>query len=346
MENKKKQAEQQNSQEFNVMDILWYLLTNWKWYVLTLIVCMALAYNRYIHSPRTYFSSIDVLINDPSQSDGVVGLGRYSSVFNAVNISNELHMLRSKELLEKMVRDTHADMLFTIRIQLYQGDMYGREPVNIEFMDSIPPNSCSFTMHIKDRTHCILSEFYEASPEVDVPFGQTVKTPAGRLRITLTDRFDNSWIDLETHVTKFPVESIVRLYHNAISIQQDDESASVLTLALQDQSYQRAQAVLRGIVDVYNADARTSKQQVARKTAEFVNERIEIIGNELGGVADEMVSFKRNNRLLDPSDAAQRYMGEVYATEDQKYDKDVQLHMAQALRDYLVNPELPSMALL
>ena len=99
---KKKQTEQQSSQEFNVMDIVWYLLSNWKWYILALAVCLALAYNRYIHSERTYYSSIDVLINDPSNSDGVVGLSRYSSVFNAVNIANELHMLRSKELLEKM----------------------------------------------------------------------------------------------------------------------------------------------------------------------------------------------------------------------------------------------------
>ena len=113
-----KNNSQQNEQSFNVMDILRYLLSNWKWYVLSLAVCLVLAYNKYIHTPRTYFSSIDVLINDPSNSDGVVGLGKYSSVINAVNISNEMHMLRSKELLEKMVHDTHADMLYTIRIQL------------------------------------------------------------------------------------------------------------------------------------------------------------------------------------------------------------------------------------
>ena len=80
------------------MDILRYLFTNWKWYILSLAISLGLAYNQYIHSPRTYFSSIDVLINDPSNSDGVVGLGKYSSVINSVNISNELHMLRSKEL--------------------------------------------------------------------------------------------------------------------------------------------------------------------------------------------------------------------------------------------------------
>ena len=269
METKNKQSLSQSTQEFNVMDILWYLLSNWKWYVLALAVCITLAYNKYIRAPRTYYSSIDVLINDPSNTDGVVGLGRYSSVINSINISNELHMLRSKELLEKMVRNTHTDMRYTIRIQLYQGDMYDREPVRITFMDSIPVQSANFTMHIKDLRHCVLSEFYDGSPEIDVLFGQVVETPVGHLKVELTPKFDDSWINLETHITKLPVENVVRYYHNAISIRQNDDQASIITLALQDDSYQRARAVLRGLIEVYNADARTTKQQISVKTAEF-----------------------------------------------------------------------------
>ena len=47
MENIKKQN---TEAEFNFMDILWYLLSNWKWYVVALAACLCLAYNKYIHS--------------------------------------------------------------------------------------------------------------------------------------------------------------------------------------------------------------------------------------------------------------------------------------------------------
>ena len=105
----------------------------------------------------------------------MVGLGKYSSVINSVNIANELHMLRSKELLEKMVYNTHANMLYTIRIQLYQGDMYGHEPVRIEFLDSTLQQGAQFTFHIKDKKHIVLSEFYEGCPALKVNFGDVVK---------------------------------------------------------------------------------------------------------------------------------------------------------------------------
>ena len=61
----KKNNSNQTSQEFNVMDIFRYLLHNWKWYVLAIAVSLIIAYNKYIHTQRTYYSSVDVLINDP-----------------------------------------------------------------------------------------------------------------------------------------------------------------------------------------------------------------------------------------------------------------------------------------
>jgi len=277
--NSRNKENRQTDTSVNIIDILLYLLSYWKWFLLTLVVCLGLAYYKYIHTGPTYFSSIDVMINDPSEKSNVIGLDRYNNAINSVNVANEMHMLQSKELLEKMVQNTHADLNFTIRIQLYQGDMYGREPVDIVFYDSIRASrGVSFSMRIQDEKYVILSDFYEDGPVLKVPFDAMVDTPAGKLKLTLTDKFDNSWINLETHVTKYPLESVVRKYHNAISIRQDDESASILTLALQDNSYRRAQAVLKGLIDVYNADAMESKNLVSVNTAKFLEERIEVIG--------------------------------------------------------------------
>ncbi len=198
-----------HEQEVNVMDILRYLLSNWKWYALALTVCLTLAYNNFIRAPRTYYSSIDVLIKDPSNRGDYIGMDKYNNAINSVNIANEMHMLSSKELIEKMIHNTHCDISYTIRIQLYQGEMYGRSPVIIEFLDSTKVWAASFTMHIKDNNHAVLSEFYEGSEKVKVPFGEIVNTPVGRIRMTLTSWFDDTWIDLETHVTKHPIEEMI-----------------------------------------------------------------------------------------------------------------------------------------
>ena len=94
---------QRAESDINLFDIMRYLLANWKWFVLSLGICLTVAYYNFIHAPRTYFSSLDIMIKDPSgSSSGMVGLDKYSSAINAVNVSNEMHMLRSKELLEKI----------------------------------------------------------------------------------------------------------------------------------------------------------------------------------------------------------------------------------------------------
>ena len=330
---------QRAESDINLFDIMRYLLANWKWFVLSLGICLTVAYYNFIHAPRTYFSSLDIMIKDPSgSSSGMVGLDKYSSAINAVNVSNEMHMLRSKELLEKMVRETKAYMLYTIRVQLYQEDMYDRQPVNIEFCDTIHDQYANFEMHIKNSEYCELSDFYEGSPTVKVPFGKEVDTPAGRLIITLNERFDNTWINLTTHVTRFTVASIVTYYHNAISIRQNDEMASILTLSLKDSSHKRAQAVLRGLIKAYNEDAREIKQQVSVNTANFINERIAIITDELGEVESKLADFKINNKMSNPDGIAERYMDETFDYDSKMFDLEVELRMANSLIDYFNNP--------
>lgn len=339
MENNNRNKNQQTDSGINLVDILLYLLSYWKWYLLALMVCLGLAYYKYITTGPTFFSSVDVMINDPSEkSNNIIGLDRYNSAINAVNVANEMHMLQSKELLEKMVQNTHADLNFTIRIQLYQGDMYGREPVDIVFYDSLQVRSASFTMRIQDEEYVLLSDFTKDGPTYRVPLDSIVQTPAGRMKISLTEKFDDSWINLETHVTKYPIESVVRKYHNAISIRQDDESASILTLALQDDSYRRAQAVLKGLIDVYNTDALESKNSVSVNTAKFLEDRIEVIGQELGGVDAELADYKRRNKILNPSSSAQIYADESHTYSNEQVDKEIQLRMAQSMKDYLDNP--------
>ena len=282
----------------NVLDILKYLAANWKWFVLSIAICLCAAYYKYIITPRTYYSNISVLVQEAGNGSKLIGLDKFSNSINGVNVSNEMHMLLSKELIRKMVYNTRANVCFTIRVQLFQGDMYGNEPVLIEFLDSAKYDAVHFTMKIKDASQAVLSDFHEGSKTLIVPIGKVVSTPAGRIRMTLTEHFNSTWIDLETHVTRYPIESIVRYYHNAISIRQNDEQASIINLALQDNSYRRAQAVLRGLIDVYNEDALQTKQLVSVNTAKFIDERLAVIDKELSGTDEEIAQFKVANKMI------------------------------------------------
>ena len=53
---------------------------------------------------------------------------------------------------------------------------------------------------------------------------------------------------------------MVNYYKNALGIQQEEEEASILTLALKDSSPARAEDVLNTLITVYNEEAIKRKE--------------------------------------------------------------------------------------
>ena len=85
-----------------MVDLLLYLASKWKWFVLSVLVFGGLAYVWYASSPLVYFRSATVIIKDPSNKTTTAGLDRYDNFINKANVANEILQFRSK----KLMRDT------------------------------------------------------------------------------------------------------------------------------------------------------------------------------------------------------------------------------------------------
>lgn len=190
-------------------------------------------------------------------------------------------------------------------------------------------------MTLKDAKTVTLSDFsgIEAKPSYEVALNDTVAIIEGmNVVVTATNYLRDSWLNTPIRVQKLPVESMVNYYKNALGIQQEEEEASILTLALKDSSPARAEDVLNTLITVYNEEAIKEKNQVAVNTANFINERLIIIERELGNVESNLESFKQRNQIVDIASSAGMYM-----TESQKYNADAmeletQLRLANLLR--------------
>lgn len=92
------------------------------------------------------------------------------------------------------------------------------------------------------------------------------------------------------------------------------------------------------LITVYNEEAIKDKNQVAVNTANFIQERLIIIQNELGNVESNLQAYKQRNQVVDLSSS-----GNMYMNESQKYNSDAleletQLRLATYIKDYLTNP--------
>lgn len=330
-----------NDQGLNIVDLFLYLASQWKWFLLSILICGGIAWYNYARAPLVYFRSATVIIKDPSNKASTSGLDRFDNFINKVNVANEILQFRSKKLMREVVQRVHADVSYQIKDGLRSNELYNESPVLVRLPDALAEQNFSFTMTLKDAKTVTLSDFsgIEAKPSYEVALNDTVAIAEGmNVVVTATNYLNDSWLKVPIRVRKLPVESMVNYYKNALGIQQEEEESSILTLALKDSSPARAEDVLNTLITVYNEEAIKEKNQVAVNTANFINERLIIIERELGNVESNLESFKQRNQIVDIASSAGMYM-----TESQKYNADAmeletQLRLANFIKDYLTDP--------
>ena len=75
------------------------------------------------------------------------------------------------------------------------------------------------------------------------------------------------------------------------------------------------------------------------RTAEFIDERIQVINDELGTTEEELAEYKQRAGLTDLNTDAQMALQENSEYEQKRADNENQQHLVRYLRDYIENPE-------
>lgn len=334
-------SSRKNDTGINLVDLLAYFASKWKWFLLSVLVCGGIAWYHYARSPLVYFRSATVIIKDPSNKTSTTGLDRFDNIINKVNVANEILQFRSKKLMREVLQRLHADISYQLEDGLRSNELYNQSPVLLSFPDALPEQYFTFTVTLKDKKSLVLSDFtgIDVKSDFTVEMYDTVTLSRGmRVVATPTNYYNDSWTGTPIRVAKLPMESMVNYYKSALGIQQEEEESSILTLALKDGSAARAEDILNTLINVYNEEAIKDKNQVAVNTADFINDRLIIIENELGGVESELETFKQRNQIVDIASSAGMYMSESQKYNTDALELETQLRLANFIKDYLTDP--------
>lgn len=330
-----------SEQNINLLDLLIYLASKWKWYLLSVLIFGGMAWYKYATTPYVYFGSATVIIKDPSNKTSTTGLDRFDNFINKVNVANEMLQFNSKRLIREVVSRTHADVSYKMKDGLRNVELYTKSPVAVSFADMLPEQYVAFTVTLLNKDSVEITDFSmaENGERMVVELNDTISLNEGKVVVVPTNYMTESWIGVPVKVCKMPLDAVVSVYRNSIAVKQEEEESSILTLALKDNSSERAEDILNMLVNVYNEETIRDKNQVAVNTANFINERLIIIGQELGDVESDLESFKRENQTLDISSSASMYMGESQKYNSSALELETQLRLAQYIKEYLTDPK-------
>ena len=138
---------------------------------------------------------------------------------------------------------------------------------------------------------------------------------------------------------------VAKGYCNSLSIAPTSKTTSVAVISLKNSSLQRGQDFINQLLEMYNRNTNNDKNEIAQKTAEFIDERIGIISKELGSTEANLESFKRDAGITDLTSEAQIALAGNAEYEKKSVENRTQISLVNDLRKYLRGNEyevLPS----
>ena len=343
---------------FDIRQLLAILILNWQWFLLSvfIFVCGALIYLRYA-SP-VYQMSAKMLIKEETNtrrgsSQALANMQDLGFISNSTGIENEVEILRSRILAADAVKDLKLYTEYMVEGRFVDHLIYKKQPLNID-IDPIHLSQMDKDLMTKSRvikmtvekngsTYKLTGSVFDNGVESSSfqssfsTLPASINTKAGVLRITknqghpfLTGR--------KLYVTIRPPMNVASRYVNALTVEPTSKITSIALLTVKDQNPLRGVDFLRQLAICYNRQANADKNEIAYKTEEFINGRLEKINNELGTTEGALESYKRRNNLtqlrLDATESLQQ--SSQYSTRLSEANSQIQL--LDYLREFVDNP--------
>ncbi|KAA5264241.1 GumC family protein [Bacteroides faecis] len=355
-----------DDEKIDIQEVLFKYIIHWPWFVGAVLVCLIGAWIYLRMAIPVYNISATVLIKDDKKggnTGGMAGLeelGLSGLISSSQNIDNELEVLRSKTLVKEVVNQLNLYVSYTDEDEFPSKNMYKTSPIIVSLtpqeaeklsdpmiveMLLYPQGSLDVGVTIGDKEY---QKHFEKLPAVfpmdegTLAFFQSPDSLMANKDTTEESSAQN--VRRITAKINSPMK-VARVYCENLTIEPTSKTTSVAVISLKNSSLQRGQDFINQLLEMYNRNTNNDKNEIAQKTAEFIDERIDIISKELGNTEANLENFKRNAGITDLTSEAQIALTGNAEYEKKRVENRTQISLLEDLRKYIRGNEyevLPS----
>ena len=342
-----KENELTTSAEQTLRDDLRQYTRHWYWFVIGCILTFVGAYLYLRYSTPVYEVKAKVIIKDESNSSGFLELsaipeiGNYISRYGNSKIEDEIAIFSSKKLISNVIDKLNLNTTYRVVGKVKTSELYRNLPFTVQFLD--------FQKEYTDRGIPVLSieiqdpeTFSITGGELEEPktfkFGERIELNFADIIVlpNLEDKevFDK-YIKETVTVHRSNKEITALKYQNKLTLLNEVMNSHVIEMSYSTPNPERGKDFLDELIDEYNNDAIGDRNQITRKTLNFIDERLDIITKELDSVELGKEQFKSDNRLTDIQTEAGIILQSASEFDKQQLSIATQLELTNTMIDYI-----------
>lgn len=330
----------EDNQEGNVKDLLLRYLRNWKWFALSVAICLVLGFVYLRYQAPVYEVNATILIKDDKKGAVSSELSAFEDlgIFNSNNnIDNEIEILKSRSLMRRVVNELKLNSRYFSYGRPIEHERFSNTPVLVGYsvQDTLhffegnwllnPESERGFTLS-KGETEEVIGKYH---------FGDSISTEQGKIVFTTTPFFSSSYLNKNFRIVISPLDNVVDAYLNALKVEPVSKNSNAIVISLRDPLPDKAKSIVDNLIRQHNLDAIEDKNEVSRNTANFISERIKYITTELSDVEAEAEDFKTKNKLTDITSEAELFLKTGSESEMSLVEAGTQLMLVNYMYDDL-----------
>jgi tyrosine-protein kinase Etk/Wzc len=336
-----REGEQEQENAIDIKAYIHRVLSQWWIIPLSLAICLGTSYLYLRYKAKMYKIHAQLLVQDDKKGGGMNAgdLLDLSSLMNMKsNVDNEVEILKTRMLAEKVVKDLNLNVAYYKKgrvndVELYQNNL----PFAIEILgseDSIV--ATTFDMEVLEPELLLIE--YQDSRKITVsskiPFGKTfIMEGIGALRFV-----KNNNIPLRDKYYRFHISSVqeaISLLRKDITVAVTNKLVTTIDLSMNHHIPKKGEDILFKLIEEYLKQNILDKNRVADSTIKFINERLLFVSRELGDIEGDIQSFKQGNKLADLSEQSRLLLINTSDYLKRIAEIETQLNILSGLEDYL-----------
>ncbi|MDE6740886.1 MAG: hypothetical protein K2J58_00980, partial [Muribaculaceae bacterium] len=336
------------------------VLRQWRWILLSLMVCMGVAVLFLAWKPFVYTRTAQVEIKEDGDSGTSSALAMFSDLGIGTatnNLYNEMAYFESPDLMGQVIERLGLQTSYNMKKGLRTTTLYGSSlPVTVTFETVSQNIGGSFKMKIDENENISLYKFKVKKKRVDfdqkkpIHFGESVMTPLGKIKIEKTpfygkDKEEGDDPGYQINVNRLSFNGAIKSWLGKLAVNELRKEASVLDLSVRDGSISRADDVLSTMIQIYNEDWIISKNEVALASSDFIDERLASISKELSEVDSDISDYKSENKIPDLLATATISMNDEQNIRAVLISLNNNLQLLRYAKDFVENNDNPGMTL-
>ena len=362
--NKYSEFEEDDEKTTDYIGFFFKYISYWKWFVASLAVCLTIA----LISLKTTLPSYDVdttlILKDDQKGGGSAELNAFKDLgllTQKNNVDNELEILRTSTLVQKVVRelgiyasytqigtfgflkDIGIDAQKTKFVAFDEKVLYGADcPILVSMPDSIlenlnggirfeilihPYGEYEFSGSYLKKKYLVKASI--SDNQVMLPFGK-INIARGKFRSA-----KDMLIGVVLQSSSKMAEGIL----SQMKMDLTSKTTSIVNVTLKCSNVKLGKDFLNKFIEVYNREDISDQVAMGNRTAQFIDERLKSITSDLGDVESKVENYKQAQGITDIKSQSDMFVQQTGDFAQKRLELETQLAIVSDMDDYMHKKE-------